>query len=66
VASLKGLCAVDVAGSPQRSIVRVCGGVPSNTRIERTIGAGILVKESLKMAPLAARPPCWTDTMVGR
>jgi hypothetical protein len=32
---------------------------PSNTRIERTIGTGILVEESRKMAPLAAHPPCW-------
>ena len=31
---------------------------PSNPRIERTIGADILVKESRKLAPLAAHPPC--------
>jgi len=30
----------------------------SNTRIERTIGAGILVKETRKLAPLAAERPC--------
>jgi hypothetical protein len=29
-----------------------------NPRIERTIGAGILVEERWKMAPLAAHPPC--------
>jgi hypothetical protein len=59
VASLKGLGVIGVVANQRRSIVRACGSVPSNTRIERTIGAGILVKERRKMAPLAAHPPCY-------
>ena len=31
----------------------------ANARIERTIGAGILVEERRKLAPLAAHPRCW-------
>jgi hypothetical protein len=34
---------------------------PYNTRIERPIGAGILVKERRKMAPLAAHPACYME-----
>jgi len=37
----------------------------ANTRIERTIGAGILVKERRGLAPLAAEAPCWADTTGG-
>jgi hypothetical protein len=32
--------------------------MPSDTPLERTIGAGILVTEGLGMAPLAAQRPC--------
>jgi hypothetical protein len=59
VASSEGLTVVGAVAHQTRSIVRVWGSVPSNTRIERTIGAGILVKERRKMAPLAAHPPCY-------
>jgi hypothetical protein len=58
VAPLKGRDVVGVVVNPTRSIVRVCGRVPSNTRIERTIGVGILVKERQRLTPLAAQPPC--------
>ena len=30
----------------------------ANTRIERTIGVGILVEERRGLPPLAAHPPC--------
>jgi len=34
------------------------GNRQPNTRIERTIGVGILVKEGQWLAPLAAQRPC--------
>jgi hypothetical protein len=41
------------------------GEWPSNSRIERTIGAGVLVRERRKMTPLAAHPPCRPTRTVG-
>jgi hypothetical protein len=61
VASLKGLSVVGVVAHQARSIVRVCGSVPSNTRIERTISVGILVRERRGLPLLAAHPPCYMD-----